>query len=274
MRICNSAREVRLVLAGAPRPIGFVPTMGALHAGHAELVRRCRAECASVVVSIFVNPLQFEDAGDLQRYPRDLQADTERLRALGVDLLFVPSEGEMYPEEHPIRIDPGPIGEVYEGAKRPGHFSGVATVVSKLFHSCSPDRAYFGQKDAQQLALIRTLVRDLDFDLEVVGVPTVRDPSGLALSSRNVRLDADQRERALGLSAGLMRARHAWEEGERDPARLAELARTPGLDYDYCACVDPDRFGTPAPEGPALIVAAVRLPGVRLIDNVVLERAP
>jgi len=274
MRICNSAREVRLALAGAPRPIGFVPTMGALHAGHAELVRRCRAECASVVVSIFVNPLQFEDASDLDRYPRDLEADTERLRDLGVDLLFVPSVAGMYPEENPFTIDPGPIGEIYEGATRPGHFSGVATVVTKLFHICSPHRAYFGQKDAQQLALIRSLVRDLDFDLEVVAVPTVRDPSGLALSSRNVRLDADQRERALGLSAGLMRARQAWEEGERDPARLAELARTTGLDYDYCACVDPDRFGTPAPEGPALIVAAVRLPGVRLIDNVALERAP
>ena len=146
--------------------------------------------------------------------------------------------------------------------------------MAKLFHISGADRAYFGRKDAQQLAIIRTLVRDLDFPLEVVAVETVRDSDGLAKSSRNARLDSKQRARALGLSAGLIRARDAWQGGERDFGRLVEAARTPGLDYDYLACVDPDRFGEPSPEGPALLVAAVRLPGVRLIDNVVLERAP
>jgi pantoate--beta-alanine ligase len=247
--------------------------MGALHDGHAELVRRCRDECATVVVSIFINPLQFDDPSDLDRYPRDLDADAELLAGLGADLLFLPAAEEMYPGDHAVRIDPGPIGALYEGAARPGHFAGVATVVAKLFHICASDRAYFGRKDAQQLALIRTLVRDLDFAVEVVAIDTVRDPDGLALSSRNARLEPDQRERALGLSAGLFRAREAWLGGERDFGRLVESARAPGLEYDYLACVDPDRFGEPSPEGPALIVAAVRLPGVRLIDNILLERS-
>ena len=273
MRTCTSVRELRLALAGAPRPVGFVPTMGALHDGHAELVRRCRGECATVVVSIFVNPLQFDDPSDLVRYPRDLDADAALLAGLGVDLLFLPSVEEMYPADHAVRLDPGPIGDLYEGAVRPGHFAGVATVVAKLFHICAADRAYFGRKDAQQLAITRTLVRDLDFAVDVVAVDTVRAPDGLALSSRNARLDPDQRRLALGMSAGLFRAREAWLGGERDPGRLVASARTPGLEYVYLAMVDPDRFGEPDPDGPALVVAAVRLPGVRLIDNILLERS-
>ena len=271
MRICKNVDELRLALAGAPRPLGLVPTMGTLHEGHASLVRRCREECASVTVSIFVNPLQFEDPADLERYPRDLGTDARLLEESGAQVLFAPSADAVFPQDHGVRIHPGPVGELYEGAARPGHFAGVATVVAKLLLMVGPDRAYFGRKDAQQLAVIRSLVADLDFPVRVVPVETVRDADGLALSSRNARLDDAARRLALGLSRGLFRARESWRSGERDPGRLAAIARDPGLEYDYCACVDPDRFREPAADGPALLVAAVRLPGVRLIDNLRLD---
>ena len=207
MKTCASVAETRLALAGAPRPLGFVPTMGALHDGHAALVRRCREECATVVATIFVNPLQFEELEDLERYSSaDLKADRDILASLGTDLLFAPPRSEVFPPGCSTRIDIGPLGACYEGEVRPAHFAGVCTVVLKLFHIVLPDRVYFGRKDAQQLAVIRKLARDLDLGLTVVPVETVRDPEGLALSSRNARLAPEERELALGLSRGLFRA--------------------------------------------------------------------
>ena len=271
MRTFSSVAELRVALAGAPRPLGLVPTMGALHAGHAALVARCREECATTVASVFVNPLQFGPGEDLERYPRTLDADRALLEGLGAACLFLPAPGEVYPPGFATAVDPGPLGALLEGAARPGHFRGVATVVVKLLHATGCDRAYFGRKDAQQLAVVRRVVRDLDLPVAVVPVETVREPDGLALSSRNAYLDPAQRRRALGLSAGLFRARAAWAAGERDGARLEALARTPGLAYDYAALVDPETFLPPRPGGPALLAAAVRLGAVRLIDNVFLE---
>ncbi|MHC4971249.1 MAG: pantoate--beta-alanine ligase [Planctomycetota bacterium] len=274
MKTCTTVAETRIALAGAPRPVGFFPTMGALHAGHAEVMRRCRAECATAVASVFVNPTQFGPGEDLARYPRDLDSDARLLAEIGVDLLFAPPAAEMYPEGPGATIDIGPLATVYEGASRPGHFGGVCTVVLKLFHIVAPNRAYFARKDAQQLAVIRRMVRDLDVDIEIVAAETVRDADGLALSSRNAYLGPDDRARAVGLSRGLFRGRSAWQGGERDPARLVEEARDPALDYDYLACVDPETFAAPAPGGPALLIAAVRVGGTRLIDNVFLDLGP
>ena len=267
MKTCASVAETRLALAGAPRPLGFVPTLGALHDGHAALVRRCREECATVVASVFLNPLQFEEIEDLERYPGDFEADRDLLASLGTDLLFAPPPAEIYPPGFSARIDIGPLGACYEGEVRPGHFAGVCTVVLKLFHIVLPDRVYFGRKDAQQIAVIGQLVRDLDLGLTVVPVETVRDRDGLALSSRNARLSPEERELALGLSRGLFRAQEAWARGERE---VVDLARDPELEYEYLARVDPDSFGPPAAAGPSLLIAAVRVGSTRLIDNVSL----
>ena len=176
----------------------------------------------------------------------------------------------MYPEEFAISMDAGPLATVFEGAHRPGHFAGVCIVVAKLFNIVAPQRAYFGRKDAQQLAVIRQLVRDLAFDVEIIPVETVRDPDGLALSSRNVRLSPTGRIHALGIRAGLVRAREAWVTGDRDPNSVAATARDSSLEYDYCACVDPDSFGPPRPGGPVLVVLAATVDGIRLIDNIEL----
>jgi len=271
MKRATSIPEFRALRAQLPEPVGFVPTMGYLHRGHAANVERCRKENASVVASVFVNPTQFNDPGDLAAYPRDLEADARLLERCGCDLLFVPEASEMYPDGFATKMDAGPLATVYEGAHRPGHFDGVCVIVAKLFHIVAPQRAYFGRKDAQQLAVIRQLVRDLAFDTEIVPVETVRDPDGLALSSRNVRLSPTGRIHALGISVGLMRARAAWREGERDPDSVAAIARDPGLDYDYCACVDPVSFGVPRSEGPAVVIVAATVDGVRLIDNIELS---
>jgi pantoate--beta-alanine ligase len=270
LRVCRSVAELRVALAGAPRPVGFVPTMGYLHDGHDANFTRCREECATAVASIFVNPLQFNEASDLATYPRDEAGDLERLEKAGVDAVFLPEPGEIYPSGFATRVDVGHLATVYEGEMRPGHFAGVATIVLKLLNIVAPDRAYFGRKDAQQLAVIRRLVRDLDLPVAVVPVETVREPDGLALSSRNVHLSAAERARALGLSRGLLAAQAAWDAGERDLAELLAKARTDGLDYEYLACVDPDDFGRPASNGPAALIAAVRVGKTRLIDNVFL----
>ncbi len=267
MRISHSIAETRVALAGAPRPLGFVPTMGALHAGHEGLFRRARQECATLVGSIFVNPLQFGPKEDYDRYPRDLGADARRLAPHGVDLLFVPAAESLYPEGFSTRVTMGPPAEGYEGAVREGHFDGVCTVVAKLLGIVAPDVLYLGRKDAQQVAVLTRMVCDLDLPVEIVPVETVREPDGLAMSSRNAYLSMAERERAPRIHASLARARQAWERGERDPDRITELARDKTLDYDYLACVDPMTFRPARAGGEALLIAAVRFGTTRLLDN-------
>ncbi|OJV80755.1 MAG: pantoate--beta-alanine ligase [Cellulomonas sp. 73-92] len=256
-----------------------VMTMGALHAGHLALVRRARELADHVVVTIFVNPLQFGPAEDLDRYPRDLEGDLALLSGDGLlgdgDVVFAPTPAVMYPEGDPVvRVTAGRIGEVLEGGFRPGHLDGVLTVVLKLMHLTRPGVALFGQKDAQQLAAVRRMVRDLDVPLTVVGVPIVRDSDGLALSSRNAYLTADERRRALCLSRSLAAARSAADEGGASDqilaAAVAVLTGAEGVDsLDYAALVDPSSFEEVAPgaTGPALLVLAARVGATRLIDN-------
>ncbi len=253
--------------------VGLVPTMGALHAGHVSLVRRARAECDRTVVSIFVNPLQFGPGEDFGRYPRRLDADMEVLREESVDAAYAPGVEAMYPAGATTRARVAELDEVLEGECRPGHFEGVATVVLKLFNSVRPDRAYFGQKDAQQARLVTRLARDLDTGIEVVVCPTVREPDGLALSSRNVYLGQDERRAALCLVRALTAANDGWMAGQRDTAALraamldvllAEaLARV-----DYAEIVDEETFRPPG----RLAVLAARIGATRLIDNHLLGR--
>ncbi len=267
---CDAARAMG-------RTVGFVPTMGALHEGHASLVRRARAERDHVVLSIFVNPLQFGDPGDLEAYPRDEGRDLEVARGLGVDLVFAPTVEEMYPHGEPdVQVDPGPLGERLEGAARPGHFRGVATVVAKLLHAVGDGAAYFGEKDAQQLAVIRRMVRDLAFPVEVVACPTVREPEGLAISSRNARLSPEQRDAAGCLFLALSAAAELARGGGRDAARLIaamarEVGATPQARLEYAAVVDDETFEDLAEIArPARALVAARFGEVRLIDNLLL----
>jgi len=234
--------------------VGLVPTMGSLHEGHLSLLRAARAENETVVMSLFVNPAQFAARDDLARYPRDEARDLELAREAGVDLVFAPSREEMYPPGFQTWVDVTELGSILEGHFRPGHFRGVATVVLKLFAVVRPTRAYFGQKDAQQVEVIRRLIRDLALEVELRVLPIVRDPDGLALSSRNALLTPDERRRALALSRALATR-------DRDAA-LAELARSNGLDVDYVEVADFD---------PPVLAGAVRVGSTRLIDNVVLE---
>jgi pantoate--beta-alanine ligase len=251
--------------------------MGGLHEGHASLVRRARDERDVVVVSVFVNPLQFGDPRDLAAYERDEARDLGILEGLGADLAFVPSVEEMYPGGEPeVTIDPGPLGDRLEGASRPGHLRGVATVVAKLFHTAGPCVAYFGEKDAQQLALVRRMVRDLSFPIEVAACPTVREPDGLAMSSRNARLSVEQREAAGCLFLALSEAAELARSGERDSAVLVaamarEIGATQGARLDYAAVVDEATFDEVRRiEGPSRALVAARFGDVRLIDNVSL----
>lgn len=266
MRIVRTVAELREALR-EPRArgerIGLVPTMGALHAGHVALLRAAREACDVVVISLFVNPTQFDEAADLERYPRDEAADAATAEAAGVDLLFAPSADELYPPGFATTVDVGALGSILEGAARPGHFRGVATVCTKLFAIVGPDVAYFGQKDAQQVAVIRRLVADLHLPLEIVAVPTVRDVDGLALSSRNERLSDGERMTALALPRALDAGLAAHRSGG-DPVAAAGaiLDATPDLAVDYVAIA-----GFDAPT----LVAAVRVGSVRLIDNVRLD---
>jgi pantoate--beta-alanine ligase len=264
-------------VATAPAQVGFVPTMGALHAGHRALLARARRECRPVVASVYVNPLQFGSGEDLARYPRDLDADLAVCAAEGVDVVFAPADAEMWPRPPLVRVVAGRLGELLEGERRPGHLDGVATVVAKLLHLVGPCRAYFGQKDAQQLALVRRLVADLSFDADVVACPTVREPDGLALSSRNAYLGPRARAAAPALHAGLAAARAAWRDGERDPDALervvaGRVAREPLVELEYARLVDADTFERAERAAPGQVLAlAADLDGVRLIDNVVLR---
>lgn len=268
-------RHARNVLTGS---LGLVPTMGYLHDGHLELVRRAKADNDHVAVSIFVNPTQFGPNEDLARYPRDVQRDLDLLRAEGVDLVFAPSAGEMYPPGYGTYVEVENVTATLEGARRPGHFRGVATVVCKLFNIVQADRAYFGQKDAQQTVVIRRMVRDLDLPIEVVVAPTVREADGLAMSSRNVYLDPAQRAAAPVLYRALTHAQHLWNDGERNAdvlrAAIDQILRTePLAKVEYVSVADPitlteidERI-----ERGALVSLAVRFGTTRLIDNVVLN---
>jgi pantoate--beta-alanine ligase len=258
------------------RRIGLVPTMGFLHDGHLALVDDARRRSDAVVMSVFVNPLQFGPAEDYERYPRDLERDRTLAAGRGVDLLFVPSLAAMYPPGADTRVVPGPAGERWEGAIRPGHFAGVLTVVAKLFHLVEPDVACFGQKDIQQVTLVRHMVRDLDIPVELGVVPTVREADGLALSSRNLYLDPAERQDALALSRGLRAAEAAWKAGERSgpalEARVERELQARELRADYISAIEPEhleRVGH-ASAGTILAVAA-RVGRTRLIDNLILE---
>jgi pantoate--beta-alanine ligase len=247
--------------------------MGALHAGHMRLVDTARRENDVVVVSVFVNPLQFGPNEDLARYPRDWKRDLAMLAEAEVDAVYRPSVEEMYPPGATTRVRLDGVSEPLEGAARPGHFEGVATVVTKLFAAVEPDRAYFGQKDAQQVAVVRRLSLDLDLGVEIRAVPTVRESDGLALSSRNVYLDPDERRAAASLSAALRQAAAAYAEGERDPARLrgilhARVGAEPLVKLDYAELVNPETFEPATFQKPGtLAVIAARLGKTRLIDN-------
>jgi pantoate--beta-alanine ligase len=248
--------------------IGLVPTMGALHAGHLSLTAEARRENAIVVVSIFVNPIQFGPGEDFARYPRDPARDAEQLQQVGIDAIYRPAVDVMYAPGSSTRVHVAGVSEPLEGAARPGHFDGVATVVSKLFSAAEPDRAYFGQKDAQQVAVVKRLVSDLDFPVEIRVGPTVREADGLALSSRNAYLRPEQRQAAASLSSALRLAAGAYAAGERSPQQLrktllARLEAEPLARIEYAEVVDPETFNSPG----SLAVVAVRIGASRLIDN-------
>jgi pantoate--beta-alanine ligase len=276
----NSIEEVHSVLRRPRlegRTVGLVPTMGALHVGHLSLVQASRGRCDLTVVSVFVNPTQFGEGEDFESYPRDLEADSGLLEEAGVDVLFAPTVPVMYPPGATTRVDPGPIGEVWCGASRPGHFVGVATVVTKLLDIVAPDVAFFGEKDYQQLRVIERVVRDLDIGTHIVGCPIVREHDGLALSSRNRYLTREQRAHALVLPRALMRARDKAASGETDAAALqaglvATISAEPGVELDYAAVVDAQTLEcvtVVTRESRALVAA--RVGSARLIDNVAIR---
>jgi len=256
------------------RKIGFVPTMGFLHEGHLRLVDRARELTERVVLSIFVNPLQFGPKEDFTKYPRDFERDRQLAEDRGVDCLFVPEGGEMYPAPPVTRVTGGPAADTLEGAARPGHFGGVLTVVAKLFHIVAPDVAVFGRKDFQQATLVKRMVQDLDFPITVDVLATVRELDGLALSSRNSYLNPDQRRSAVALSRALRTVEQTWRSGEADPAVLQrrglETLRAPGVEPEYLALVDDNLQPVTRATARTVAVLAARLGATRLIDNVVL----
>ncbi|MFF3565138.1 pantoate--beta-alanine ligase [Streptomyces sp. NPDC002574] len=276
--LVHTARELRTAVEGRSGATGVVMTMGALHEGHATLIRTARERVGdgTVVVTVFVNPLQFGPSEDFDRYPRTLDADLKVAEQAGADVVFAPAVDEVYPGGRPqVRIGAGPMGERYEGASRPGHFDGMLTVVAKLLHLTRPDAAFYGQKDAQQLALIRRMATDLNFPVEIVGVPTVREPDGLALSSRNRYLSEGERRTALALSRALFAGRDAAGRGPEAvrAAARAVLDGAEGVSVDYLALADPRDFSeAPADHtGPAVLAVAARVGATRLIDNLPLD---
>jgi pantoate--beta-alanine ligase len=276
-RLVHTRDELRGAMANRSGEVGVVMTMGALHDGHRELIKVARRRCKVIVVTVFLNPLQFAPSEDLSRYPMTLDADVALCAEEDVDLVFAPSVEEVYPAGEPqVRVHAGPLGDVLEGASRPGHFDGVLTVVAKLLHLTSPDVAYFGQKDAQQAAVIRRLVRDLDIPVRIAVQPTVREPDGLALSSRNVHLKGADRERALALRRALDAAAETVAAGERDPhaverAGRAAMARL-GVEAEYVALVRPDDLRpVERVDGDVLVAVAARVGPTRLIDNTILH---
>ena len=276
MKLVHSLPELRLARGGLPGPLGLVPTMGYLHEGHLSMVRRARAECASVAVSIFVNPAQFGPNEDLVSYPVDLERDQALLEQEAVDLLWIPTADQMYPAGFQTWVTVDELTRPLEGEHRPGHFRGVATVVAKLFNALQPDRAYFGQKDAQQLAVVRRMAQDLDFRPEVVACLTVREADGLAMSSRNARLNPKERRAAAVLYRALSAAQQAYAGGERQSEALrrsmVEMLRAePLARIQYISVADPETLAElPGEVGRALLSMAVFLGKTRLIDNVLL----
>jgi pantoate--beta-alanine ligase len=261
----------------AGKSLGLVPTMGALHEGHLSLIRRCRAENDVEIMSLFVNPAQFNRRDDLDRYPRDLEGDSRMAQAAGVDIIFAPTVAGMYPKGYMTYVTVEQLTERWEGASRPGHFRGVATVCAKLFTICRPHRAYFGQKDYQQSLVVRRMVADLNLDLEIVVLLTVREPDGLALSSRNVLLGPEERRQATVLSQALFHAQDAVRAGERDAGLLAaaieaHIRSAPLAVLDYVGVCDPETL-EPLSEisGKAVAVVAASFGPIRLIDNAILE---
>ncbi|MCI0794251.1 MAG: pantoate--beta-alanine ligase [Chloroflexi bacterium] len=278
MEVVQSSRRLAALCRAAARELGLVPTMGALHDGHLALVRQARRENATLAVSIFINPSQFGPREDLSQYPRDLERDLELLREEGADMVFTPDAAEMYPPGFDTWVDPGELANRLEGANRPGHFRGVATIVTKLFNLVTPDRAYFGQKDGQQLAVIRRLVRDLGMGLEIVAVPTVREADGLAMSSRNLYLTPDQRQAAPVVYRALASAERLWQQGVTDAQRLRQETRRVLQQealierIDYVSVADADSLEElEVVEGRAMVSVAVQLGQPRLIDNIILE---
>ncbi len=277
MIVVESLDELRRAQASLGKPIGFVPTMGFLHEGHLSLVRRARQECASVVISIYVNPTQFGPQEDFSRYPRNLERDLDLLRAEKGDLVWTPGDTAMYPEGYQTWVTVEQVTQPLEGSIRQGHFRGVTTVVTKLFNAVQPQKAYFGQKDAQQAAVIRRMTHDLDFPIEIIVCPIVREPDGLAMSSRNVYLSPKERKAAVVLSRSLMKAKGAYDAGERDATTLRKivldsLAAEPLAETQYVSCADPDSLiELEGKIGRGLISLAVYFGKTRLIDNVLVE---
>ena len=276
MIVCTSVAALRAARRALASPVGFVPTMGALHAGHEALVNRAREECGGVVASVYVNPLQFGPGEDFSKYPRTFEADAAMLERHGVDVLFAPDDAEMYPAGAQTHVNIGTVAQRLEGERRPGHFSGVATVVLKLFNAAAPDRAYFGKKDAQQLAVIARMTRDLDLPVAIVACPTVRESDGLAVSSRNRYLNAEQRRDAVGLSRALKLIVETLERGATDLGAVlrAAAAELGPLRADYLAVVDSNAF-VPLESVPRsadlLAVGAAFCGDTRLIDNMDLH---
>ena len=277
MKVIETIDEIKQLRQQLAEPVGLVPTMGYLHEGHLSLVRHARAENSSVVVSIFVNPAQFSPQEDFKAYPRDTRRDLALLKKEGADIVFMPATAGMYPAHFNSWVEVGDITERLEGAYRPGHFRGVATVVAKLFNIVQPTRAYFGQKDAQQAIVIKKMVSDLNMNLEIVALPTVREPDGLAMSSRNIYLSPEQRQAATVLYRALSLAHELWTRGEKDAERLRQQMRAliqqeklANIDYvsvaDAATLEDLDMVKTPA-----LVSLAVKIGKTRLIDNIVLE---
>jgi len=281
MKICKTIQEIRLACGaarGAGKRLGFVPTMGALHEGHLSLVRAARQSCDTVAVSIFVNPTQFGANEDLAKYPRNFERDCELLEKEKVDLAFVPTVEEMYPAGAVSWVTVEGLSDRLDGRSRPGHFRGVATVVAKLFHIVAPDAAFFGEKDAAQVGIIRRMVRDLNFPVEIVACPIVREADGLAMSSRNIYLNSQERQQALALYRSLTKVKGLWATGEKDPGKLAQAGReevlqAPAVQLDYFELVDAATL-EPVRESSAgtLVAVAAWVGSTRLIDNLLLGR--
>ncbi|UCG54945.1 MAG: pantoate--beta-alanine ligase [Dehalococcoidia bacterium] len=277
MEVIKTIAEMRQVRLRLAEPVGFVPTMGYLHEGHISLIRQAKMDNSSVVVSIFVNPTQFSTGEDFGRYPRNLESDLSQLKKEDVDAVFVPTPTEIYPTNFSSRVEVDKITQRLEGVSRPGHFSGVTTIVAKLFNIIQPTRAYFGQKDAQQATVINKMIVDLNMNLTIITLPTVREPDGLAISSRNSYLNPKERKAALVLYQSLMLAKKLWHQGERDVKTLRRemvrlIRKEPLAIIDYISFADPlTLWELEEVKPPTLVSLAVKIGETRLIDNLVLE---